>query len=219
LSEAVNALDDPERYGQRFLQNYASTIIPTGVAQIERIGDPELRERYSDKGFWFETYNAIKERVPGWSESLPVRRNLWGEPIAPEGGLGPDIISPIYTSTAKKSPIDEELIRLKAGIGMPKKIQSIHGEPIQLTAKEYDQFIVKMNSVKLPQTNMNLKDSLNLLVTRDPQYKTMSDDYKEDMIRDYILEAKSLAQNELYEQSKTIQTLVNKLHMKRMRRP
>jgi hypothetical protein len=218
LSEAVNALDDPERYGQRFIQNYASSLIPTGMAQIERSTDPALRERYSEKGFWFETYNSIKERVPGWSSSLPPRRNLWGEPIIPEGGLGPDIISPIYTSTERYSPIDDEMVRLKAGIGMPKKIQSIHDEPVQLTPKEYDKLLVLMNKIRLPQTGKNLKDSLDHLVTKDPQYKRLDDDYKEDMIRDYILEAKALAQDRLYTDSKEIRKLVDTLQTQRMMR-
>jgi len=216
VSEAVNALDSPERHGERFLQNYARTLVPTGVAQIERIGDPELREVYSEKGFWFETYNSIKERVPGWSKSLPPRRNLWGEPIIPEGGLGPDIISPIYTSTAKESPIDEEMIRLKAGIGKPKKTQTIHGEPIALTAKEYDRLLVLMNSTILPQTGKNLKKTLDHLVTKDLQYRSMGDDMKEDMIRDYILQAKSMAQEALYNESEELRNLVNELQLQRM---
>lgn len=216
VSEAISALDSPERYGQRFLQNYAKSLVPTGVAQIERISDPVLRERYSEKGFWFETYNSIKERVPGWSKTLPPRRNLWGEPIIPEGGLGPDIISPIYTSTVKESPIDEELIRLKAGIGKPKKIQSIHGEPIALMPKEYDRILILMNTIKLPQTGKNLKNTLDHLVTKDLQYRSMNDDMKEDMIRDYILQAKSMAQEALYNESKELRSLIDELQLQRM---
>lgn len=217
VSEAINALDSPERYGERFIQNYARTLVPTGVSQIERVSDPELRERYSEKGFWFETYNSIKERVPGWSKSLPSRRNLWGEPIIPEGGLGPDIISPIYTSTVKESPIDEELVRLKAGIGKPKKIQSIHGEPIALKPEEYDRLLVLMNSVQIPQTGKSLKNTLDHLVTKDFQYRSMDDDMKENMIRDYILQAKSMAREALYTESQEIRDLVDELQLQRSR--
>jgi len=216
VSEAVNALDSPERYGERFIQNYARTLVPTGIAQIERTGDPALRERYSEKGFWFETYNSIKERVPGWSKSLPPQRNLWGEPIVLEGGLGPDIMSPIYTSTVKESPIDEELVRLKAGIGKPKKIQSIHGEPIALKSQEYDRLLILMNSIRLPQTGKNLKKTLDYLVTKDPQYRGMDNDTKEDMIRDYITQAKSMAQEELYNESRELRDLIDHMQLQRM---
>lgn len=33
-----------------------------------------------------------------------------GEEIIIEGGLGPDLISPIYSSTEKESPIDQFII-------------------------------------------------------------------------------------------------------------
>lgn len=47
---------------------------------------------------FFETINKIKNRTPGWSESLPAYRDgLDGEIVYFQGGLGPDAVSPIYT--------------------------------------------------------------------------------------------------------------------------
>lgn len=207
VSTAIDALDKPERYGERFIQGYARTLIPTGAAQVARVLDPTLRSVYDPGGFWYETYNSIKSRVPGWSKSLPPRRNLWGEPIVLEGGLGPDIMSPIYTSTERRSPIDNELVRLKYGARMPQPTQKIMGVDIPMDAKEYDQYLQLMNSIPLPQTGMNLKKSLDNLVTKSPMYKMQeTDDDKIDMIRSYISTAKKWTNGPLgiYEKNRKI---------------
>lgn len=46
---------------------------------------------------WERTINRIWARTPGLADNLPEEPNLWGEPILFEGGLGPDIVTPIYT--------------------------------------------------------------------------------------------------------------------------
>jgi hypothetical protein len=211
ISEVVQAMFEPERYGERYLTNYARTFIPRAGAQVERTMDPELRETWSDKGFFFEVLNSVQSQVPGWSDSLPPRRNLWAEPIALEGGIGPDIVSPIYTSTAKESPIDKELVRLQAGIGKPKKTQTIRGQAIPFTPDEYDRFIVAMNEVALPQTGKNLKKSLDDLVTKDTMYRDLDDDRKEIMIKRLIYQARDMAQEEMYQSDPNIRFLVDRM--------
>jgi hypothetical protein len=217
VSDAVAAMDDPERSAKHFLQNYARSLVPAGAAQLERALDPTVRETYSEQGFFYETWNTIKSRVPGWSDELPPKRNLWGEAIVGDGALGPDILSPVYMSTAKKSPIDEEMLRLKMKVGMPAKEQSFEGEAVDLTAKEYDLFIRTMNRIELASTGMTLKKSLDAL-TRDPEYKAAPDERKEIMIRRRILEARETAKGMMLEESQELRGQVDNLHMHRERR-
>ena len=73
-----------------------------------------------------------------------------------------------------------------------------------------------MNTIRLPQTGKNLKNTLDHLVTKDLQYRGMDDDMKEDMIRDYILQAKSMAQEELYNESRELRDIVHELQLQRM---
>ena len=219
-SEAINALDNPERYGERFIQGYAKTLIPTGVAQIARVTDPTLRSVYHPTGFWYETYNSIKSRVPGWSKTLPPRRNLWGDPIALEGGLGPDILSPIYVSTERHSPIDNELVRLRYGPSMPQTTQKIMGVDIPMTAAEYDEYLQHMNRRTLPQTGLNLKKSLDQLVTSSSRYKAQeTDDDKIDLIRQYISTAKKLTNGPLgiYSRNRKLREDVDRARFKLQR--
>jgi len=130
ISETIQALHDPDRYGERYLQNLSGTLIPTGVAQLARTEDPILRDvrSFQDK---------IKSRLPGYSEDLPARRNVWGSPISLTGGLGPDIISPIYTNKASKDKLANEVVRLKLELTMPPR--KISG--IELTPQQYWSYV------------------------------------------------------------------------------
>lgn len=209
VSELFNVMADPDRYGKRYIERFIGSAVPAGVAQAERVIDPELRAVYG-------IMDEMKSRIPGFSKGLFPRRNLWGEPIVLQGGLGPDIVSPIYTSTQRESPVDEELLRLEVPIRMPRKTQSIHGEPIELEPKEYDRLLVTMNTTNLPQTGKNLKASLDYLVTKDPVYKDASDDIKELMIRGYITQAREMAKHSLYETMPDIRWLVDESRNRRM---
>jgi hypothetical protein len=53
------------------------------------------------------------------------------------GGLGPDIISPIYTSTASKDKLTNEMVRLKLEIPMPTR--KVRGT--ELTPQQYWGFV------------------------------------------------------------------------------
>lgn len=113
VSDIVAAIDDPERYGGTFIDRFAgSATVPTGVAQIARTMDPTMRETDS-------TLDYVQSRVPGLSDNLLPKRDVWGRPIQKEGGIGPDIMSPIWTSTAKADPATWEAIRLDAPINLP----------------------------------------------------------------------------------------------------
>jgi len=91
--------------------------VPSILAQTTRTVDPVLRDTRS-------FLKRIKSRIPGWSETLEARRNLWGERIILSGGLGPDIISPIYSSESKNDPVANELVRLKHHPSLPQRTLS-----------------------------------------------------------------------------------------------
>nr|BDD47289.1 hypothetical protein 8 [Desulfobacteraceae bacterium] len=201
LSEAIEAFQDPDRYGPRYVQRFAGTVVPTGVAQIERTMSPEMSAVNS-------IMDQIKSRIPGYSDDLPPRRNLWGEPIVLDGGLGPDIISPIYTSKKVSSPIDEEILRLKSSVSMPRETQPIMGGSVRLDPKEYDRLIMLMNETPLQSTGLTLKKSMNQLV-KSPEYRQANDDQKDMMIRATLQEARELARMQLYQESPTIQRIVS----------
>lgn len=110
LSDAMEALNSPDRKWANYFERLAGSLVPAGVAQLTRQLDPTIKEVNS-------AADAIFARLPGYGG--PVRRNIWGEPIQLEGALGPDIVSPFYTSTKKDDPAAEEILRLDLSVGMP----------------------------------------------------------------------------------------------------
>jgi len=202
FSEALRALDDPDRFGEVFTKKFVASLVPATslLSQIERVSDPDLRATY-------EILDHVRSRIPGLSESLPPRRNIWGEPIILEGGLGPDLMSPIYTSKEKDSPASDELLRLKMPIGMPTISQNIKGISIELEPFEYDRFLELMNTNPLNSTEEPLKKSIEDLIESE-DYQEAHDDQKQMMIRAKFVEAKALARNLLYDEKRALRNAI-----------
>jgi len=126
VSDLVNALSDPGRYGDRYLANMIGTLIPASMAQMTQARDPIVRETENmapaeADPLLRETADFVaklKSRTPGLSEELPPRLDTWGEPIRREGGLGGSM-SPIATSREKADPVRDEVARLKIKLSLP----------------------------------------------------------------------------------------------------
>ena len=121
----------PNKQAKRWIERLAGSAVPAGVAQLERTLSPELS---ATQGI----IEKIQSRIPGWSDSLPPRRNIFGEPIVLSGGLGPDIMSPIYKSSDKHDPVAEEIVAQGTLLRMP--LKNIDGVP--LTTRQYDDYIL-----------------------------------------------------------------------------
>jgi hypothetical protein len=128
-SNLITAVQDPDRYGQRYIQRFVGTVVPTGVAQIAQTQDPYLREART-------IIDGIKARLPGLSQTLLPRRDIWGQPIQLGGGLGPDLVSPIYESRLNNDPVNQTLLRL--GVFPARTPRKIRG--VELTDEQYDDF-------------------------------------------------------------------------------
>lgn len=129
LTSTLDALSNPERYGEAFFERLASPLVPTIVSHINRTANDDVLREIN--GMW----DALAARMPGLSDDLPPRRDLWGREISLASGFGGvyDFLSPIYSkSTADAQPIDRELIELEKWIPKPKKKTSFLGVNINL---------------------------------------------------------------------------------------
>ena len=157
------ASTDPEAKNyklDRYLQRMVSSAVPSFVANIERNLSPEMSATY---GY----IDRIKSRLPGYSDDLPPRRNIFGEPIVLEGGIGPDIMSPIYASTAKDNPVADEMVRQQVSVGMPGRVI----ESVELDAQQYDRYILLYSGIE---TQVSLIDQLRITMNSQ-SYKKSSD--------------------------------------------
>lgn len=115
LTDMIEAIEDPDRNWETFTARLAgSAAVPAIVAQAARTTDPVLREARSP-------LDRIRSRVPGMSQGLEPRRDVWGQPIVGQGGLGPDIISPMWQSDRQNDPLNNALLDMGASISRPSK--------------------------------------------------------------------------------------------------
>ncbi len=77
--------------------------------------------------------DAVRARLPYASKKLLPQRNVWGEEVVREGGLGPDILSPFPSSTRRNDPVTQEAIDAGAVISKPQR-----GE---MSDENYNEFI------------------------------------------------------------------------------
>lgn len=130
ISDVVSALHEPDRYAGNMIERLVgSLLVPAGVAGVARAIDPTARKTDS-------VGEALKGRVPGMRDDLIPRRDIWGREIKYEGGLGPDFLSPVYTSDALNDPVNQELLKLDYAPGYPSK--KVKG--VELGPEAYDRY-------------------------------------------------------------------------------
>jgi len=177
LSDLIQAVQDPERYGERWVQSLAGSAIPTVSAQVAREADPYLREART-------ILDTFRSRIPGLSQSLPPRRDIWGQPIRLEGGIGPDLMSPIAVSASRDDATTNELVRL--GIAPSNPPRKLRG--VELSAEQYDRFASR--------AGQTAKSNLDRL-TMTPSYQALPDFAKGRVFRSIIAGARQQALAEL----------------------
>jgi len=129
VSSVVAALDDPNKGAGDYLRKITSSFVPNVFNQL-RVGvDPEVKEIRT-------LLDAVKARIPYLSSSVAARRDLFGEPVHYAPGLGPDLVSPIYSDTLTDDPVVLEIARL--GVGIPQLPKSISHQ--ELTGEQYSRW-------------------------------------------------------------------------------
>lgn len=162
ISSVIEALNDPTRSAESWAQRLAGSLVPAVVAAIERSTDPQVTEVNS-------MIEAIRARIPGLSDQMPVRRNLWGEPLQSTSGKGAafDLLSPARTNPSEMEPIDREIIDQGLNITMPSRRTSFNGVNIDLGQfpGAYSRYLqLAGNELKHPAWGMGAKDLLNAVV-------------------------------------------------------
>jgi hypothetical protein len=207
IADFADAYSDPGRYAERYIANLARSTIPFSamVRDVTRATDPVLRETKVDPQFAEQStqinaglqriLNEYKASLPGFSDSLPPKRTFWGESRhAYQGGPGVAFFA-FSTHDIKKSPIDEELVRL----GQPLRMPSDEVGNFKLNLVQYDRLITLMNetpasiaSVELAQKygNKRMREAMNNLVQSNLWQAVESSDVKAEYLRsirnDYI---------------------------------
>lgn len=166
FSNLINAMSDPGRYGKNVVKQLTGSVVPAVSAGIVRSVDDNVRDTST-------VMNNIQSRIPGLSQGLPEKLNVWGESITRPGNAVGRFISPMQVSEAKGTPLENEVARLKLNIGLPTK--DINGA--KLSENEY------WNLVK--NSGQPASEQLNRIVS-SPQWNNIDDEIKKKIIRGMI---------------------------------
>lgn len=105
---------------QKFGQNLAGQVVPSGVAQVNKEIDPYARATYS-------ALDKIYSRLPGKSTELMPDVNIAGQDRFKTEALGPDWISPLPYSKGVPDVVGQALV--DNGVSVPEVPQSLFGPP------------------------------------------------------------------------------------------
>lgn len=174
-AELIQALEDPGRYGEAYLKNFLSSFVPYSVAmsQIDRATDPYARQART-------VLDAIKQKVPGLSEQLLPRRDIWGEEIPNMEALGHAGVTAIYERRMSADPVN--LAMLNLGIYPAQLARKIRN--VELTDDQYDEFSRIAGRMS--------KQRLDAIV-RSADYQTWPNHIRHDVIAETITQSREAA--------------------------
>jgi len=207
VADVMNAITYPEAKGPRLLQGFAGSFVPALARDVVVETDPEVKAVYS----WMD---AMKSRIPGLSDSLPPKRDIWGDPYqvhAAGEGIYLGWLSPIKVKTGDVAAIDHELLRLEWGPSMPKRTQSLQGVSVELTPQEFDRMIeLSTQVIRKPGEDgvgRSMKANLERII-KTPGYKRQDDEQKKQTILREIQIYRQAAQIRLIKENPRLQALI-----------
>lgn len=114
ITNIVNAMSDPKRFGPKMAQNMAASTVPAIIGQPTTMSDPYVREINS-------ILDAVRSRIPGQREQLLPKRDVFGQPVQTKVRLGG--LSPVTETTASEDKVRTEASRLGVSVAdAPKKV-------------------------------------------------------------------------------------------------
>lgn len=97
LNRTIDAIADPDNKMEKYAGDMAASMVPASSAMRGYINqDPYMREAQ-------HFLDRIGQNIPGISEKLPPRRDVFGDPMLRRAGL---------TATMHPDPVDDELNRI-----------------------------------------------------------------------------------------------------------
>lgn len=161
VSGILDAIDDPKRYAQNYLENTAGTVVPNIIRSGARALDPVQRD---PEGI----VDAIKSSIPGLRSSVPEKQDMFGRPVPAKDNALNQYLNPLRPSKAREDdPVIKELRSLfenEEGI-VPTQATKGSYKGVKLASNE----VRELNKAAGPQ----LRNAYEKVIS-DPRYKTMS---------------------------------------------
>jgi hypothetical protein len=174
-ADLIEAIEDPQRHGQQYIQNFLSSFTPfsVGMAQMARASDPYSRSART-------VMDSIKAKIPGLSESLFPRRDVWGQPIPSYDALVARGLTAVYMTQMSRDPVNIAMADL--GMGPAPVERTIRN--VKLDDEQYDDFARIAGRLA--------KGRLDVIV-RSPDFQYWTPAIKRDVITEAIAQSREAA--------------------------
>lgn len=226
LSDVLKVLDpafsgDVTGQMNRIRNNMINSVFVPNIAK-------DARRAFDDtKRYSFGLVNKFKDSALGISKELAPKRDMWGDKLKYREGnkiseAMMQFVNPFIISAVNENPIDEEIIRLNAGITRPGFKQSFTrgGHSAKVDLKEipevYSRFLeLSGNGLKMEEFGgMGTKDYLNALVSGNADesetYFELPDEFKEKFLKQIVDVYKSMSKIQIYDEFPQLRNKVNK---------
>ena len=213
LDGMLNVLSDPDRYGDRYAQQFAASWVPSPVKAVRRDVDPLVREVWT-------VGDALKNALPWSSGDLYPRRDRYGEVVTLGDVWLSNTVDPVRKSEIKNegnSPtyaIDKAILDNHVPVQKPGKVLHWEGAKAELTPEEFDRYQT------LPR-DLGLVDALDRIV-QSQAFKAATggpDGVKSHMIREVFGDFREQARYELVKESQGVPGgIAERLELDRMNR-
>jgi len=164
IGKFLGAIRNPDSFeSQNWMSSKANSLIPGAVRFANDVSggggrslvvDPRNATKIDFIDKWI---TAFKANTPGLSDDLPPQRNIWGQAIEYDPGMGPNNASPIAFVDGNEFGVEEQLLELgvtgplyqpepKPGeehlqLRMPSRRFQSQNVSLDLGPKEYDTFV------------------------------------------------------------------------------
>lgn len=147
LSDAIEMINDPDRYGEATISRFISSFVPTGIYYERKADDPIIRDARSlGDSFTNRFPEVFSELGVRTSKDLPARRNVFGEIKTYKETLGGKY-SPVNVSAIKNDVAFNEFVKLGYIPPLPKRqIGDVQLDPVQ-----YEQLLATQQTLGLRQ--------------------------------------------------------------------
>jgi hypothetical protein len=126
-SNLMEALTDPERYGEFYLSGFAGAFYPNLIAQSNQLIDPYIRDAHG-------IIETIKSKIPFASYSIPEKIDVWGNEITRNYRI--NAVNSIAAKPVGNDALTEKL--LKIGQYPSKVSRDIY--TVELTSEQYNEY-------------------------------------------------------------------------------
>jgi hypothetical protein len=160
----INGIDN---IAKTFAEVSSKSVMPLSGAltSVKEKIDPLQRDYQADpnlpaglKGL-MDGFNKIRGNLPGLSEGLPPKLNIWGEPSSYEYAY-----APWRMKEGKQRPVDQAMIQLNANVSMPSREISAKdpntgiSTSAKLTTEEYNEVL------RIANEEFGLEDSVMTVI-------------------------------------------------------